>query len=169
ETPLNGPGTEHHTHHDECPDHGVNDCAVHAANIGNGCGESIQDHSQNSTVPSSTWYSAPTISNPSRAINRSSIADPWRSWRTDASTFARTARSYSACGSLAIGWPSSGSTDGRIRSTIARKLGDWFAWGWRSSSSVAATAPHCVCPSTTASLVPNRSAANSTLPTCEGA
>ena len=37
------------------------------------------------------------------------------------------------------------------------------------SSSVAVTAQHCVCPSTTTSCVPNRSAANSTLPTCDGA
>ena len=45
------------------------------------------------------------------------------------------------------------------------EVGRLMGRGWRSSSNVAAIAPHCVCPSTTASLVPKRPAANSTLPT----
>src|SRR5262249_1961687 len=53
--------------------------------------------------------------------------------------------------------------------TIERRLRECASFGRRSSSSVAVTAPHWEWPSTTTSRVPNRSAANSTLPICEGA
>jgi hypothetical protein len=56
-----------------------------------------------------------------------------------------------------------------MRSTMDRMLRDCVRSGRRSSSSVASTAPHCEWPITTTSRVPNRSAANSTLPICEGA
>lgn len=56
-----------------------------------------------------------------------------------------------------------------MRSTIERRFGDWLSVGRRSSSSVARTAPHREWPRTTMSRVPNRSAANSTLPIWEGA
>src|SRR5262245_12244994 len=59
--------------------------------------------------------------------------------------------------------------EGRTRSTIDRRLRDCCSFGRCSSSSVARIAPHRECPSTTTSRVPNRSAANSTLPTCDGA
>src|SRR6266850_645564 len=83
--------------------------------------------------------------------------------------FARVACSTNASGSLAAGGRRNGSIAGRMRSTMARRLGDSWPCGWRSSSSVASIAPHCVCPRTTASRVSKRSAANSTLPTWDGA
>src|SRR5688572_24830091 len=83
--------------------------------------------------------------------------------------FARTACVTSPSQSSRRPVANSPSTDGRTRSTIARRLRDWLSVGRRSSSSVARMAPHCECPRTTTSRVPNRSAANSTLPTCEGA
>ena len=83
--------------------------------------------------------------------------------------FARVACLTSASGSRARAVPSRPSTEGRTRSTIADRLRDWFSVGRRSSSSVASIAPHCEWPSTTTSRVWNRSAANSTLPTCDRA
>ena len=56
-----------------------------------------------------------------------------------------------------------------MRSTIDCRLRDWFSVGRCSSSRVAVTAPHFECPSTTTSRVPNCEAANSTLPTSDGA
>src|SRR3989442_4491736 len=82
---------------------------------------------------------------------------------------ARTACATSVSDRASCHAGRSGSTAGRIRSTMARRLGDSWPWGWRSSSNVAASAPPCVCPSTAASRGSNRSAANSTLPTCDGA
>src|SRR5262245_31312315 len=64
---------------------------------------------------------------------------------------------------------SSVSTEGRTRSTIERRLRESVVAFPKSSSSVAAIAPHWEWPSTTTSRVPNRSAANSTLPICDGA
>src|SRR2546422_4341516 len=82
---------------------------------------------------------------------------------------ARTACATSVSDRASCDAERSGSTAGRIRSTIARNPGDWSGVGRRSSSMVVTIAPHAVCPSTTTSRVPNRSAANSTLPTCDGA
>ena len=81
---------------------------------------------------------------------------------------ARTACCTSASGSWRSSVSSSASTEGRTRSTIERRLRDWLSVGRCSSSSVASMAPHCEWPSTTTSRVPKRSAANSTLPTCDG-
>src|SRR5262245_28461172 len=82
---------------------------------------------------------------------------------------ARTACRTSASGSCRSSVASKASTDGRMRSTIERRFRDWLPVGRRSSSSVARTAPHWECPRTTTSRVPNRAAANSTLPTCDDA
>ena len=126
--------------------------------------------SKNSTTPVSSEYSAPTTSRPVSGISFSSSSDPCRRWFTDARTLARTAsRSETRPGRLAASRPAeSRPMGGRDRR--------WSAGSWTdssaapcSSSSVAMTAPHCECPMTTTSRVPNRDAANSTLPTCDGA
>ncbi len=56
-----------------------------------------------------------------------------------------------------------------MRSTIERRCRDCSFEPRFSSSSVAVMAPQLECPSTTTSRSPKRSAANSTLPICEGA
>ena len=58
---------------------------------------------------------------------------------------------------------------GRMRSTIERRFRDWSVDGRPISSSVARIAPQREWPSTTTSRAPVRAAANSTLPTCDGA
>jgi len=67
---------------------------------------------------------------------------------------ARTARATKAALSSPTSVLSNASTAGRMRSTMARSPGDDCGVMWRSSSTVAITAPHCVWPSTTTSLVP---------------
>src|SRR2546426_8071313 len=62
---------------------------------------------------------------------------------------ARTACATSVSDRASCDAERSGSTAGRIRSTIARNPGDWSGVGRRSSSMVVTIAPHAVCPSTT--------------------
>lgn len=112
---------------------------------------------------------APTTHSPSFSISRSSTCEPWRNWLQEARTLLRTAWWISASVSWRNSVSSKASTDGRTRSTIERKLGDWFSRGRLSSSTVAETAPQRECPRTTISRVPKRSAANSALPICEEA
>lgn len=118
-----------------------------------------------STTPVSSEYSTPTTSSPSFWINCSRTSDPCRRWFAETRTLARTACRTRAPGWCASSVASNASTDGRIRSTIERRFRDWSYDGRPSSSRVARTAPHLEWPSTTTSRVPNRSAANSTLPT----
>src|SRR2546422_8447444 len=80
--------------------------------------------SKKSTTPVSRQYSAPTISNPSSATRRSRTAEPCRRWSTAARMLVRTACATKASASCARGVASKGSTEGRIRSTIERRLGD---------------------------------------------
>src|SRR5690606_25921394 len=125
--------------------------------------------SKNTTSPVSTEYSAPTTSRPSWRIRSSSTREPWRRWSAAARTLARTAWWRNPSGSDASGVSSSCATTERIRSTMEAMLGEPLPPGAASSSRVASMAPHRVWPSTTTSRMPKRSAANSTLPTCDGA
>jgi hypothetical protein len=125
--------------------------------------------SNKSTTPVSREYSAPTTIRPSSWMSCSRTREPWRRWSAEARMLARTAARASASRSFRSSVSNSPSTDGRTRSTIASRLRDALPSGFSSASIVAWMAPHCVWPSTTTRRVPMRSAANSTLPTPEGA
>ncbi len=83
--------------------------------------------------------------------------------------FARTASCTRESEWCQSSTPGNVSTDGRIRSTIERRFCDCSSDEHPSSSNVAKIAPHFEWPITTTSRVPNCSAANSTLPICDGA
>src|SRR6185436_111387 len=80
--------------------------------------------SNTSTRPLSREYSAPTTSRPSRSISRSRISEPWRSWFAETRTLARTASRMRASRSSPRSVASRPSTEGRMRSTIERRLRD---------------------------------------------
>ena len=128
------------------------------------------DPSKKSTMPVSSEYSAVTTRRPSSRINCSRMADPRRNCFADARILARH------------GLSPPGRPDRSLRSQAARvprrvECGRQSSEGWATGlrwdaqvrSSVARMAPQLECPRTTTSRVPKRSAANSTLPTWEGA
>jgi threonine dehydratase len=85
--------------------------------------------SRNSTFPSSSEYHAPVTTSPSVAIRPSMIAEPCRSCLTEARTLAVMAACSSASAPSALWRVMSSSTPGRMRSTMARRFGDWFVVG----------------------------------------
>ena len=102
--------------------------------------------------------------------SRSMISEPWRRWfDRRAHVGAHRLAPQRAPDRAPARWPPAPRSPAGRGSTIESRLRDRCSSGRVIARSSASMAPQPVWPMTTTSRVPKRSAANSTLPTCDGA